>query len=292
MNNLKKLVAVVTPIVRFPLPQEEEISLRHLRQHLGRFDRYIIGQDRLPAGWSDFRLKKFPAKYFADLYAYNQLMVTKRFYEAFADYEYILIYQTDCLVFSDALEAWCARGWDYVGAPWLKNRDHPEEGFSSVGNGGLSLRRVRSALAVLNSELPSERAEDQGRREGKRSKHIFRLLGAAPMLKRAFVGAKTALHQGGYHNNVRWLTKQMVKNRYHEDYFWAFYSRRFLESFRIPEPQQALAFSFEMAPRYCFGQNANRLPFGCHAWARYDRDFWEPYLLGTGVQTGGEASTA
>src|SRR5215468_2191787 len=114
MNNLTRLVAVVTPVVRFPLREEEEISLRHLRQHLGRFDRYVIVEDRLPTGWSDFRLKKFPAKHFANLYAYNQLMITRRFYEAFAEYEYILIYQTDCLVFSDALEARCARDWDCV----------------------------------------------------------------------------------------------------------------------------------------------------------------------------------
>jgi len=47
----------------------------------------------------------------------------------------------------------------------------------------------------------------------------------------------------------------------------------------------------EMAQRYCSGQNANRLPFGCHAWTRYDRDFREPYLLTAAVQTAGEVST-
>src|SRR5215471_531598 len=92
-----KLVAVIVPVPRFPLQEEEEVSLRHLRRHLGRFDRYVIGQQSLPAGWGDFRLKKFPGKYFTDVYAYNQLMMTKSFYEAFTDYEYILIYQTDCL---------------------------------------------------------------------------------------------------------------------------------------------------------------------------------------------------
>jgi hypothetical protein len=25
--------------------------------------------------------------------------------------------------------------------------------------------------------------------------------------------------------------------------------------------------------------NNHRLPFGCHAWPRYDRMFWEPYLV-------------
>jgi hypothetical protein len=38
-------------------------------------------------------------------------------------------------------------------------------------------------------------------------------------------------------------------------------------------------FSFEVAPRYCFKMNRERLPFGCHAWSKYDQEFWEPFLL-------------
>jgi hypothetical protein len=34
-----------------------------------------------------------------------------------------------------------------------------------------------------------------------------------------------------------------------------------------------------VAPRLCFELNGRKLPFGCHAWQRYDRGFWEPYLL-------------
>src|ERR1700676_3379192 len=147
----KKLVAVVIPVPRFPLTADEEISMRHLRKHLGAFDRYIIGQRPLPREFSDFKLKRFPLRYFKDRFAYNRLMLKERFYRAFADYEYILIYQLDCLVFSSNLEQWCHREWDYVGAPWLKTTDDPDRGFSAVGNGGLSLRRVRSALAVLQS---------------------------------------------------------------------------------------------------------------------------------------------
>ena len=40
----------------------------------------------------------------------------EKFYRAFADYEYILIYQLDCLVFASSLEEWCGKGWDYVGS--------------------------------------------------------------------------------------------------------------------------------------------------------------------------------
>jgi hypothetical protein len=43
--------------------------------------------------------------------------------------------------------------------------------------------------------------------------------------------------------------------------------------------EEALGFSFEREPRYCFERNGGRLPFGCHAWNRWDRPFWEPYLI-------------
>jgi hypothetical protein len=40
-----------------------------------------------------------------------------------------------------------------------------------------------------------------------------------------------------------------------------------------------LRFAFEAAPRQCLEMNQGRLPFGCHAWGRYDREFWTPHLL-------------
>ncbi len=41
------------------------------------------------------------------------------FYKTFTAYEYILIYQLDAFVFCDALKEWCAKGYDYIGAPSL-----------------------------------------------------------------------------------------------------------------------------------------------------------------------------
>jgi hypothetical protein len=274
-----RLVAVVTPLVRFPLSADEDISLRHLREHLGRFDRYIIGQQSLPKELSDFALRKFPQRYFGDLYAYNRLVMTEEFYKAFSDYEYILIYQLDCLVFASNLEEWCRKDWDYVGAPWLNSVDDPAQGFLGVGNGGLSLRRVTSALAVLNSKQLLEDPKERGRKTGRRSKLLYERLDRAPKLKRTIVGAKAFLHRYGYHNNVAWLVRELAKTKSHEDLFWAFDATKVMANFCIPAPEEALKFSFERAPRYCFELNSGRLPFGCHAWSKYDREFWEPFLL-------------
>ena len=275
----KRLVAVVTPVVKFPLSAEEQISMRHLREYLGRFDRYIIGPQRLPKELADFELRPFPVRYFVDRFGYNRLLLMTEFYRAFAEYEYILIYQLDCLAFASNLEEWCGRGWDYVGAPWLKDPGDPTKGFSAVGNGGLSLRKVESAIGVLTSKEFLEDPKTRGLRTGPRSKIIYERLESRPQLKRLIIAGKAFLHGWGYHNNVRWLVRKIARDESHEDLFWAYEARKVVREFHIPEPREALDFSFEMAPRYCFEVNAGRLPFGCHAWFRYDRKFWESFLL-------------
>jgi hypothetical protein len=61
--------------------------------------------------------------------------------------------------------------------------------------------------------------------------------------------------------------------------FWADEAVTWVPEFRVASVEEGLRFAFEVAPRKCFELNAGQLPFGCHAWARYDRAFWEPYLL-------------
>ena len=272
-SSLRTRVAVVVPQHRFPLMEEERISLRHLRKHLGRFDRYVIGPDALPDELPDFRLRRFSHDYFTSPNGYNRLLMTREFYRAFAAYEYILIYQFDCLVFSGDLEPWCRKNWDYVGAPWFRGwKNDPTGGFWKVGNGGLSLRNVAGSLAVLDSRRPFHDPEARGKET--------RFFKSSPRLRALVCRVKTKFHQHGYKNSVRWRIGELCEHpECHEDMFWSLDARVFRPEFRIPEPREALPFSFEMAPRYCFKENSERLPFGCHAWARYDRAFWEPYLL-------------
>ncbi len=59
----------------------------------------------------------------------------------------------------------------------------------------------------------------------------------------------------------------------HEDIFWASCDS---EKFRVAPIDIALKFSFEQDVRQCFLKNNSQLPFGCHAWEKYDFDFWRP----------------
>ena len=65
----------------------------------------------------------------------------------------------------------------------------------------------------------------------------------------------------------------------HDDHFWSDEAVKYYPEFKVASVELGLRFAFEVAPRACFEQNNYTLPFGCHAWPRYDRDFWEPYLL-------------
>ena len=57
-----------------------------------------------------------------------------------------------------------------------------------------------------------------------------------------------------------------------------FYSSIISKEFRIAPLEIALQFSFEQQVLECFQKNNQQLPFGCHAWMRYDFEFWRPYI--------------
>ncbi len=243
-----KTVAVVVPWYREPT-LDEEISLRHLDRHLGGHDRFALatrGVETPPR----FAVRRVPARYLRDPVTYSRLLLSPGFYETFAGYEYLLVYQLDALVFSDELLGWCAKGYDYVGAPWLPGPDAPFVDEPRVGNGGFSLRRVGAFLDVLRTPLSRRR----------RVEHYAR----------------------------RWLEgKSDSPFRGHEDLFWSFEAQRFAPRFSIAPVAEALRFAFEVEPRRAFELAGGKLPFGCHAWARYDRAFWEPHLLPAGDEHAG-----
>jgi len=268
-----KKVAIVVPHHRFPLSRDEEISLWHLRKHLSNFDRFLIGPPELPIGYSDFRIRFFPSEFFRSERGYNSLLLSRKFYRAFRYYEFILIYQLDCLVFSGNLDCWCDKGWDYVGAPWFPAfAEDTSKGFLAVGNGGFSLRKVSSAIQVLESKVLAEDPVTRGQQ--------LRWFRSRPFLREIACWLKTRLHARGYRNNVGFFVWMLCQDpSVHEDLFWSFDAKRFLPGFRIPSPEEAVAFAFEPAPRYCYDVNGRKLPFGCHAWGRFDRAFWEEKIL-------------
>jgi hypothetical protein len=271
-----KKVAIVVPLSLRPgLLPEEEVSMRHLCHFLGKYDKYLAA----PAGSfvqrEGFTTVSFPRKFFGSMAAHGRFMYWPKFYKVFEEYEYILIYHLDALVFSDDLLQWCEAGWDYIGAPWLPCPDSEWVKEPAVGNGGFTLMKVESCLRVLYNryrEDPLSYVADVVTFNGSYLGPLFRLL---ENLRRIFPRSRV----------LRWPLLRWQQSEepgpagLHNDLFWSFHARRYMPHYKVATVEDALKFAFEVCPRMCYEMNNRQLPFGCHAWARYDRAFWQPYLL-------------
>lgn len=269
--NANKLVAVVVPLSRNHVFTEAEgISLHHLLHHLGRYDKFFLAPHGSDVSHEHVQNKYFHQKYFGSAEAHSKLLLSRTFYEAFIDYEYILIYHLDALVFSDSLEEWCQKGYDYVAAPWIKHKDAPYAGMpefeGKIGNGGFSLRRIRSFLQVINSKRYYVDPDDYWRRFCANKSAFSRIVNLP----------RKHLVRAPFINNARTEIARRIKV---EDMFWANRGPHYYEPFSLAPIDVALKFAFECVPRHCYALNNRELPFGCHAWERYDREFWEPFLL-------------
>ncbi len=265
-ENGRKRAAVVVPLSnRADLYPDEEISLRHLVYYLGQYDKYLIVPETLDIAIPGFRYARFGAQYFGSAAANTQLMLSPGLYQRFQAYEYILVYHPDALVFSDQLEEWCDAGYDYIGPPWFPAEDTPWVTEPGVGNGGFCLRNVASCLRVLTSSKYTIEPSDYWQRYKKK-----------PLTKQVYNYPRKFLKRLRYFNNVQ---REVDNFRYNEDLFWARRARHYYPQFKIAPVDVAMRFAFEGSPRDCYRKIGGKLPFGCHAWPKYDRAFWEPYLL-------------
>jgi len=210
------------------------------------------------------KVEIFDVSYFQSTATYNELMLSSEFYRRFLLYDYMLIYQLDAYVFEDKLDYWMSKEYDYIGAPWFTHYGDHESGDElwEVGNGGLSLRRVKFYYDLLTYKFILYRGLD--------IKHgLYQFI-------------KSLAKSFGYHNTIKWHKKYM-KGVLNEDCFLSYHLKeitnnpKFLPS--IPSPQEAIAFAFEKSPSFLFEKNGRRLPMGCHAFMKYEyKNFWSAYI--------------
>jgi hypothetical protein len=269
-SNAKKQVAVVIPFRnRNYFTPSEEISLRHLDTYLSNYDRYILVPKGLKLEREGYFIKHFPRKYFGSVKANEKSDVSKFLYENFQDYDYILIHHLDSLVFSDQLSYWCELGYDYIGAPWVIRDDKPNRIKEGVGNGGFCLRRVNSFLKVLNSKQKWVTQDEIRKYYYSKHGRRYRI--------RNFL--KLPLLSFPWNNTITRHLKLYLSFSMRTDAFWEKYAKYYYSDFKIAPVDVALRFAFESAPRHCFERTGRVLPFGCHAWERFDKEFWMPYIL-------------
>ncbi|UOR03945.1 hypothetical protein MUN82_13425 [Hymenobacter aerilatus] len=269
-------LAVVIPIYKpyAALSASERKSLRRTYEVLGEYDIVFVTHDELDAttyypqreGGGSVTTLRFARSYFTGLVSYSKLMLSLEFYQCFTRYDYLLVCQLDVYVFTDQLAYFTSKGYDYIGAPWFENFDAATttSRITGVGNGGFSLRKVKSFLNVLYAlELFS------GRRR------TWPVLSAAA---RHFVDVlRVAKHERArrtraYEAALPWDTPL------YEDGYWGIMVPQFFPWFRVASVEDATAFAFEVNPSVLYALNKQQLPMGTHAWEKYDPAFWTPFI--------------
>lgn len=246
MKKAQKGLCVVIPIYK-PLPSDNELfSIRNTIARLPSYDIFFIAPKGLDmAAYDEFSKvdkKKFPARFFKNLYGYNKLMLRIGFYSKFKNYTYMLLVQPDALIIRDDIylnELISEYEYDYWGAPWIR----PSERrcfdcelyhkwilhfykficFISpvleceVGNGGLTLRNIQSTIRLL------------------RRNYIYKILWGGP-----------------------------------EDIFFSYFGKRCKKFFRLADKYSASKFALEET----LHDNllTHKAPFGVHDWKRYFPD--------------------
>lgn len=267
------LVTVVIPVYKEELTDLERISLEQCCKILGKYRITLVCPEYLSIVQYVKYFEKydvsysciyFNEKYFRGIEGYNELLLSIDFYSTFKNFEYILIYQLDALVFKDELEYWCSKGYDYIGAPWFKRlwRFKYSKKIRAIGNGGFSLRNVESCINVLNHKGAF-----------KPIRYIFSFHNSV-LLKLK----KMPLKKWKYlkiENTVNFFT---FINRKTEDQFWSLDTQNSFVKFSVAPIDEGIKFAFEYNPSYLYQLNNYTLPFGCHAWHRYEPHFWQKFI--------------
>jgi len=241
-------VAIVIPVYKKELNHSEIFSLNILNKKMANYIKILVAPYSLdttnyPLN-KNYQIKRFTDNFFKSLKGYNNLLLSRIFYDAFIKYKYILIYQTDAIIFSDELLFWCNKNYDYIGAPWINEpfkmilyvakKCSLNDAFNmwkdwhlrySVGNGGLSLRKVDSFLSCFD-----------------------------------FANVE----------HFDWPAN--------EDYFWSFFAKNQNGFLKKPDYLEAINFSIEKRPSFCMKLNGYKLPFGIHAFEKHNPAFWKPWL--------------
>lgn len=272
----KKEVIVIIPVHSEDITYYEEISLRQCFKVLKRHPIRLL----YPKGLNiknykkiihDIRVDFIDPKWQTTYRMYNRLKISKFFYEKYIDYKYLLTYELDSFVFKDELLDWCNNGYDYIGAPWIKGHSKANEDslFTGVGNSGFSLRNTNNCLLALTKFSYIEKPQ----------KLIDKYIKSSIKLKvRTLPGLIKKFTIG---NNTYYLFNDFAG---HEDAFWCKPVKNNFKWFNIADVNDAIKFSFELQPHRLYRINNQNLPFGCHAWWKYDINFWKPFIEAEGYK--------
>jgi len=276
-------VAIVIPVYKPAMMNMERLAFQQCFRILHRHPIHLVTFAGLDLSayreyGGDFTVDIFEQEYFTGIASYNRLMMSYDFYYRFKAYEYILLYQLDAYVFRDELSEWCRKGYDYIGAPWFANHEGPSKhGFSQGGNGGLSLRHIPHFLTMLETANRFKLLKDYGKlclkdKIGSFGRMFLRFL--HPRFTPDIAQKYDRFEDIFWTLFINRKIKRLLKGTWYRDYL----PERIYPQLRIAPFEEALRFSFECRPSHLYRLNQQQLPFGCHAWDKYEPEFWAKFI--------------
>jgi len=242
--------AIVSPYQGTPLNDVSRLSFERTASVLSRH-RWILA---LPEGTDlapfkeirhDIEARFFPPRYFASKRAAQHFYMHPDFYDAFSDFDFILIHQPDVYVFDDQLDYWIGfmseNKYDYIGAPWwdhewLKFARNPIARLpwhwmlnQKVGSGGFSIRNPKRLSEIAKEHMTL----------------------------------------------IRYLARFVP-----EDIWWCQIARLCGSPLHIPSPEDAARFCVETQCARGIALGNGTSPFAVHGWNRHDWDFWRGRIPG------------
>lgn len=263
-----KKAAVIIPIYKKEPTSTEITSIEQTTNVLKNFAIFFVCPNSLDTTkYERFKaeFEKFDDKYFKNLRSYSILMLKKEFYERFSNFEFVLICQPDAYVFEDKLDYWCDKGFDCIGAPWFEGFNNATENskmLDFVGNGGFSLRKTKSMLQISTPEIFRKTFREIFE-ENTKKKLISNILQIPKIL---------------FFYAVQFVNPTIFNKSIYEDWLIATKAQKLMPEFKFPSATEAAKFSFEQFPEKLYEQTGGELPFGCHAFAKYNPEFWRKFI--------------
>ncbi len=266
---------IVIPIYKplIELSVSEKRSIFNTINILSSYDIFLIGPKKLELQeYSNyfnyvFLQEKYHDSYFNSIIDYSSLLLQSIFYKKFKNYNFLLLVQTDAWLFRDDLNFWCSKEYDFIGAPWFEGWNHGTGNYKiiGVGNGGFSLRSVSTALKIIRRIYYLRKLQSLWNKA-----YLFKLV--------SFKKVVRLLRKPFQIKDVDLLLEAIKPITKFEDYYWTEIAGVAFHDFRIVPIIDAMRFSFEVNPSYLYTLTNYRLPFGCHAWEKYEPEFWKEFI--------------
>ncbi len=279
---------VVIPVYKDVPSTSERASIRQTFRVLGKHDIVFVTHEgcrldeyrKIVEGeHGTLRTEFFDKGYFDSTAHYSDLCFSEAFYLRFKDHDYMLICQTDAWVFRDELDYWCSQNYDYIGAPiyFPYNEKRFTRIFFGIGNGGFCLRKISHCLKVVRHNRKKTFLKPRALTRMYWYYFLYNEAFTSNILKRLALVGKVVAKCFGISNT----TGYFIQNHINEDMLFGTWAAQSwgLADCRIPDELNAARFSMELNAPTLYNQLGDKLPFGCHAFEKWNYlDFWKEHI--------------